>query len=299
MTAKAPETTPTAGQIDERIAAARRSLSDLREGLADGATEAGRIDALGALLDDLAAENTRLREELRRANELRAEFVSVMTHELRVPMTSIKGYADMLNMLGELNAQQMEFIGIIRANVERMSRLVSDLSDISRLESGRLILELDEDASVADAVTGAVAALEAPLGERKHTLDLSLPDDLPAVRADPGRFQQMIVCVLKNAVMYTPEGGSIRVGAQPSDEAVRLTVKDDGIGMTDDEQAKLFTKFWRGDDERVRDQPGTGLGLALAKGLVEMHGGALEVESEKDTGTTVIFTMPTGGASDG
>jgi signal transduction histidine kinase len=278
MTAKALETTPpSAGEIAERIAAARRSLSDLREGLTDGAAEAGRIDALGALLDDLAAENSRL----------------------RVPMTSIKGYADMLNMLGELNAQQTEFIGIIRANVERMSRLVSDLSDISRLESGRLVLEFDEDASVADAVAGAVAALEAPIGERKHTLDLSLPDDLPAVRADPGRLQQMIVCVLKNAVMYTPEGGSIRVGAQPSDEVVRLTVKDDGIGMTDDEQAKLFTKFWRGDDERVRDQPGTGLGLALAKGLVEMHGGALEVESEKDAGTTVTFTVPAGGASDG
>jgi two-component system sensor histidine kinase VicK len=296
MTAKALETTPPAA---ERIAGVRRALADLRDALADSASQAGRIDALDALLDDLAAENDRLRAELRRANELRAEFVSVMTHELRVPMTSIKGYADMLNMLGELNPQQADFLGVIRSNVERMSRLISDLSDISRLESGRLILEVEDDASVAEAVTGAVEALETHADERGHTLDVSLPDDLPAVRADPGRLQQALACVLKNAVMYTPEGGSIRVAAQPSDDGVRLAVTDDGIGMTEEERAKLFTKFWRGEDERVRDQPGTGLGLALAKGLVEMHGGALEVASEKNAGTTVTITVPTGGASDG
>lgn len=293
MTAEALETTPPTA---ERVAAARRSLADLRMALKDGAAEAERIDAL---LDDLAAENARLRDELCRAHDLRAEFVSVMTHELRVPMTSIKGYADMLNLLGELTPQQAEFLGIIRANVGRMSCLVSDLSDISRLESGRLILEVEDETSLAEAVAGAVAALEAPVEERKHTLDAALSEDLPAVRADPQRLEQVVTHVLKNAVMYTPEGGLIKVMARTWDDGVRLTIVDDGIGMTDEEQAKLYTKFWRGDDERVREQPGAGLGLALARGLTEMQGGALVVTSEKGAGTTVTVTVPVSGAPDG
>ncbi len=240
----------------------------------------------------IAIENARLYEEVRRANQAKSEFVSVMTHELRVPMTSIKGYAEMLGMVGELNEQQKSFLEIIRNNIARMSVQVSDLSDISRIESGRLKLEIEEGVSLRQVLDDVLASIKAEIEKRQHTIVVDLPGELPSVRADPQRLTQVLTNLVNNAVKYTPDGGTITIRAWQVDSFVRCAVQDTGIGMEPEEVGRLFTKFWRSEDRFVREQPGTGLGLAIAKNLVEMQGGSMQVESQKGQGSTFSFTLP-------
>jgi len=216
----------------------------------------------------------------------------VMTHELRVPMTSIKGYAEMIEMMGSLTDQQKNFLEIIRSNVIRMSNLVSDLSDISRLESQRLKVEIAEDVSIQKALDEVLMTMQADINGREHTLDVKIPDDLPGVEVDPQRLNQILTNLVSNACKYTPEGGTITIRAGSDAGFVRVEVEDTGIGMTPEEVSNLFTKFWRAEDRYVREQQGTGLGLAIARNLVEIHGGEMTVKSEKEKGTIFTFTLP-------
>lgn len=240
----------------------------------------------------IAIENARLYEEVRRANQAKSEFVSVMTHELRVPMTSIKGYAEMLGMVGELNEQQKSFLEIIRNNIARMSVQVSDLSDIARIESGRLKIEIEEGIRLRQVLDDVLASIKAEIEKRRHTIVVDLPDELPSVRADPQRLTQVLTNLVNNAIKYTPDGGTITIRAWQVDNCVRCAVQDTGIGMEPEEVGRLFAKFWRSEDRFVREQPGTGLGLAIAKNLVEMQGGSMQVESQKGLGSTFSFTLP-------
>jgi signal transduction histidine kinase len=239
----------------------------------------------------IAISNAQLYEAVREANRAKSEFVSVVTHELRIPMTSIKGYTDLIGMVGSLNEQQTGFVDTIRNNVGRMTTLVNDLSDVSRIETGRLNLEV-EDVNFHEVVEQALEATRTQIEERKHSLQVELSDELPVVRGDPKRLVQILVNLISNAYKYTPEGGRISIRARREGSSVRCEVEDTGIGMTPEEVDKLFTKFWRAEDERVRDQPGTGLGLNIAKNLVELHGGQIEVKSQKGTGSTFAFNVP-------
>lgn len=296
--------------IAARLASARQSLTLLRDQLKAGAVEperwAAQLSELDNLLDGLAqelpamlarqaamaSENARLNDEVRRASQARSEFVSVMAHELRVPMTSIKGYAEMLGMVGELTGQQQGFLEIIRSNITRMSTQVSDLSDISRIESGQLKLEIEDGVSLRQALDEVLASLQAEIKKREHALVVDLPDGLPALRADPQRLAQVLTNLVTNALRYTPNGGAITIRAEREGDRVRCEVRDTGVGMAPEEIERLFTKFWRSDDRFVREQPGTGLGLAIARSLVEMQGGVMEVRSEKGDGSVFAFLLP-------
>jgi len=240
----------------------------------------------------IAIENAQLYEAVKRANDTKNEFVSVMAHELRVPMTSIKGYTDMISMVGELSDQQLRYVTIIRNNVERMTVLVNDLSDIARLESGRLPLEISDEVQHAEVLNELLPTLKSEIEEREHTVQIDIPTDLPEVRADPRRVAQIFVNLISNALKYTPNGGTITVRALRQGSYVRCEVIDTGVGMTPDEVGKLFTKFWRAEDAYVREQPGSGLGLTIAKNLVELQGGEMTVSSKKNQGTTFSFTLP-------
>ncbi|GAB4482865.1 MAG: hypothetical protein Kow00124_32000 [Anaerolineae bacterium] len=242
----------------------------------------------------ISIENARLYEAVKRANDAKSEFVSVIAHELRLPMTSIRGYADMLGMVGTLTEQQAGFLRIIRSNVERMGVLISDLSDIARIEAGRLNLELADDVIFKAVLDDVALSLQAEQESRGHRLVMDIPSDLPRVRADPKRLAQVLTNLLSNAYKYTPPGGQITVLARQEGQFLRCGVKDTGVGMTAEELAKLYTKFWRADDPYVREQHGTGLGLTIARRLVEMQGGEMSVESEKGVGTTFWFTLPIG-----
>ncbi|MBL7065076.1 MAG: GAF domain-containing protein [Anaerolineae bacterium] len=241
----------------------------------------------------VAIENARLYEQVRRANRAKSEFVSFAAHELRVPMTSIRGYANLLEkgIAGTLTPQQVEFLRTIRSNVERMRVLVSDLQDISRIETGHLRLEM-EPTALTEALENGLQSIQAQIEGRSQQLTLEVQEDLPLVCADPARLAQVLINLLSNACNYTPEGGRIHVRVWLKDGHVHCAVSDTGIGISPEDQACLFTKFFRSEDPAVREMPGTGLGLFIVKSLVELQGGGVGVESLPGEGTTFTFTVP-------
>ncbi len=240
-------------------------------------------------------ELTVLYEQVRQANQAKTEFISLVAHELRTPMTSIRGYADILHrgILGPLTPQQAEFIATIRDNVQRMQLLVSDLQDVSRIETGNLRLQVHPTA-LGEALDSALRSTQPLIQERSQELHVDVPEELPTVQADPTRLAQILINLLSNAAKYTPEGGQIDVRAWSTDTHVHCAVADTGIGISPQDQERLFTKFFRSEDPAVREMTGTGLGLCIVKNLVEMQGGTLTVQSHLGHGTTVTFTIPLG-----
>jgi signal transduction histidine kinase/DNA-binding response OmpR family regulator len=230
------------------------------------------------------------------ADRAKTEFVSMVSHELRTPMTSIKGYADLLLMrtVGSLTEGQEQFLSIIRNNVDRLTMLVDDLLDISRIESGRLDLHL-EPMHVEEAVERVISSMKARADQRDLLLHSEIPGEvpgLPLVYADPDRVVQILTNLVGNACQYTPSGGSIVVSARAARDKLAVTVRDTGIGVAPENQDKIFERFFRADDPVVRDSSGTGLGLPIVRSLVEMHGGEIWVESELGEGSAFTFTLP-------
>lgn len=236
------------------------------------------------------------------ANKSKTEFISVVSHELKIPMTSIKGYSDLMiaGATGPVNNQQMEFLKTIRNNVSRMAILVSDLTDISRIESGNLRLEptmVDTKTVIEDVVKLANNQIE----QKKQTIQVEIPDDLPMVWYDKNRLSQVMTNLISNANKYTPEGGQITVqtsrtmhacDGQEAQDVIQVKVQDNGFGMTPEDQEKLFSKFFRSPDDQIRAAPGTGLGLSITKNLIELQQGCIWFESEYRKGTAFYFTIP-------
>jgi signal transduction histidine kinase len=251
----------------------------------------------------IAMENARLFERVRRANEAKTEFVSFVSHELKQPMTSMKGYADILmkGIAGKLNETQRGLLETILSNVDRMNSLVSELLDISRIESGRIRLEFG-DVSVQKMIGDVLRTIQGQIEEKQQALEVEVASDLPLVRGDRSRLMQVLTNLVSNAHKYTPEGGDITVRAQlwsnghdddGNGEFVLCSVADTGIGMSPEDRERLFkTKYFRADNPAVRSVPGTGLGLVITKSLVELHGGEIWVESELGEGSTFFFTVP-------
>jgi signal transduction histidine kinase len=271
-----------------------------------GAFSQGEIDFIIRLADHaaMAIENARLYEQAQAANQAKTEFMSVASHELKIPMTSIKGYAKLLTLGagGDLNEQQRGFLEIISSNVDRMDRLVSDLLDVSRIEAGRLRVEMGR-VDLHEAIDTVIQSVKAQVEAKQLVLDVDIPASLPPVRGDNERIIQILTNLVSNAYKYTPKGGQIYVGINGQTDTAppdRLTVsiRDTGVGISLEDQEMLFTKFFRADDPHVRDVPGTGLGLSITKSLVEMHGGEIWFHSEPDRGTTFIFTLPVAGKND-
>ncbi len=256
---------------------------------------AGRAELAGRLADHaaVAIENARLYEQVQQANRAKSEFVSIVAHELRTPMTSIRGYASMLEkeMVGPLTPQQKKFAHTIHRNVDRMKVLVSDLQDISRLETEQLRLE-PRPIALSDALEDALQSTRAQMEKQAQQLSVDVSDDLPLVQADSIRLAQILINLLSNARKYTPQGGKIHVQAWQEDKYVHCKVSDTGIGISPEDQAQLFTKFFRSDAPKVQETNGTGLGLCITKNLVELQGGTIDVSSAVGKGTTFTFTIP-------
>lgn len=241
----------------------------------------------------IALQNGRLYEAVKAADRAKTEFVSVVAHELKVPMTSIQGYASMLERIGELNAQQQSFVQTVVDNVERMKVLVNDLSDISRIESGQLHIDI-KPVELMPRVDQARKGVLAQIQERGHTLVEDIDDDLPLVLADGARLVQVLVNLLSNAYKYTPDNGTITLRVKDQGEHVMISVQDTGVGMTPEQVERLGTKFVRFDDnDHVAKQSGTGLGFAITRNLIELMNGELHIESEANIGSTFMFTIPT------
>lgn len=245
----------------------------------------------------IAIENARLYQHAQAANQAKTEFMSIASHELKTPMTSIKGYAKLLTLGtgGGLTERQEEFLNVITANIDRMDRLVADLLDVSRIEANRLHLEMGP-VSLNEVIQVVVKSAETQIEAKHLSLKVELPASLPPVWGDQGRLVQVVTNLVSNAYKYTPDGGQIRIIANglldSSPRCLTVSVSDTGVGISPEDQTGLFTKFFRASDPRVRDVPGTGLGLSITKSLVEMHGGEIWFQSELDKGTTFTFTLP-------
>ncbi|MAT43401.1 MAG: hypothetical protein CL609_13775 [Anaerolineaceae bacterium] len=250
----------------------------------------------------IAIVNGQLYAEVQSANVAKSEFVSFVAHELKNPMTSIKGYTELLaaGAVGAVNEAQGNFLGTIRSNIERMNTLVSDLNDLSKIEAGRLRLEF-KAISVQDVVEEVIRSTKRQIEDKQQQLVLELNDELPPIWADSTRLAQVVVNLVSNAHKYTESGGQIYISAEVSDnqwdedgaeKVVHLWVKDSGIGISEEDQKKIFTKFFRSEDPKTREVAGTGLGLNITRSLVEMQGGKIWFESQHRKGTTFHITIP-------
>lgn len=229
-------------------------------------------------------------------DRLKSEFVSTVSHELRTPMTSVKGYADLLLMgiAGQLNPTQESYLQVIKSNANRLGYLVDDLLDISRIETGKAELQL-QGVKLADLVAGMlIEQIPMKLRSRNKQLDVhaEIPGDLPLVFADPEKVVQILANLLDNAISYTPAGGEICISCGRDGDTVWTSVRDSGIGISDEQLPRIFDRFYRADHEVVLGVAGTGLGLSIVKSLVELHGGEIRVESRPGEGSSFKFSLP-------
>jgi signal transduction histidine kinase len=231
---------------------------------------------------------------VRRDYEVEAsEVVAITAHELRIPMTSIMGYAKMMMTIGaeSLSDMQKQFLETIDRNVKRLNSDLLMVQDMTRVDRDRVKLAFAPKAP-SNVATEVLEDLATLIEEKGHQVTLDLPNELPAVRADAERFRQILHILLDNALKYTPEGGEICINGHVTDGMVQIDVTDDGLGILPDEQEKIFTKFFRGEDERIRDYPGLGLNLYIARGLARLQGGQLWFKSRAGKGSTFSFTLP-------
>ncbi len=240
------------------------------------------------------SEKKRVERRLKELDKMKSDFVSNVSHELRTPLTSIKGSVD--NMLdgltGPLNEKQVRYLARIKSNSDRLSRLINDLLDLSRIESGRIevrptMLPL---AALAEEVTEQLKPLAA---EKLIQIELPSPDRQLTVWADRDKVTQVLMNLIGNAVKFTPQAGKVTVTVEKNDDDyVQISVADTGPGISPEERNKLFSKFYQIAAIDKQKPRGSGLGLAISKALVEMQGGKIWVESEIGEGTTFYFTLP-------
>lgn len=230
----------------------------------------------------------------RELDRMKTEFISVVSHELRTPLTSIKGYGDLLlsGAAGEMTELQQEFLGIIQAGTTRLTNLINDILDISRIESGKIELR-HEPIDYRTIVDDTLRMMRAAADEKKITLEAMLPEAMPPVCGDADKVTQVLTNLVGNAIKYTPVGGWVQVSLEVIDNSgVTTCVADSGIGIAPEDQKRLFQKFFRADNSSTREAGGTGLGLVIAKTIVELLGGAIWVESETGQGSRFYFTLP-------
>lgn len=226
--------------------------------------------------------------ERSRLERAKSDFVATASHELRSPLTSIKGFVELL-AAGELSARQREFVDVILLSTNRLVDLVSDLLDVARVEAGQLEVHR-RPISVGEAVHEVAELLRARVAAKRQDLTVELAPALPAALADAARVRQIVTNLLTNAHLYTPEAGRIAVRVGAHGPWVTITVSDDGPGMSIDEERRLFERFHRGGPAHAT--PGTGLGMSIVRSLVELHEGQIAVDSTPGEGTTITVRLP-------
>lgn len=256
------------------------------------------IEELNAGLEQKVCERTvqleAANKQLHELNQLKSSFVSMVSHELRTPMTSIRTYVE--NMLdgvtGAVNDKQSQYLRRIQFNIDRLTRMIVDLLDLSRIEAGRVELRR-EAIPIVDWMNELIEGLQSLAAGKSVTIESPSSAALPAVHADRDKLTQILTNLIGNAIKFTPAGGRISVQAQVHDDTdfLQICVSDTGCGIPPTELPKVFDKFFRGTTTSAEAR-GAGLGLAIAKSLVELHGGCIWVESTVGHGTSFYFTLP-------
>ena len=247
----------------------------------------------------LAIQNARLfREieqksrELESASRHKSEFLANMSHELRTPLNAIIGFSEVLGerMFGELNEKQEEYLNDIHASGQHLLSLINDILDLSKIEAGKMDLELS-DFDLPMAIDNALTLVRERAGRRSIALHMTVHERIREIRADERKIRQVMLNLLSNAIKFTPEGGRIEVRATPVDRSVEVSVTDTGVGIAPDDQEAVFEEF-RQVGAAAKKVEGTGLGLALSRKFIELHGGRIWVKSQVGSGSTFAFTIP-------
>jgi signal transduction histidine kinase len=249
------------------------------------------VSSRGESLGGVVIYHDITREEI--ADRLKTELVATASHELRTPMTSIRGFVDMLMLgtFGEVSQAQREPLRVIKNNVVRLVQLIDELLDISRVEAGEVRLRC-EAMDLAEVLRDVIAVLMGQFREREIALHLDFQDHLPPVSADRQRIEQIAVNLIGNACKYTPKGGAVWIGLRNGGDELRVDVRDTGVGIAEEAKQHIFTPFYRADNPLRDEVGGTGLGLSITRRLVELHGGRIWFESLVNQGSTFSFTLP-------
>ncbi|MEA3560679.1 MAG: GAF domain-containing sensor histidine kinase [Candidatus Omnitrophota bacterium] len=238
-------------------------------------------------------ELARANEELKKLNKMKSDFVSAVSHELRTPLTSIKGYASIVmnEKLGKLNSHQKERLAKIDKYSNNLTDLINGLLDISRIESGRVSMEIKQ-LEIKNMINGVIDILDLQLQEKGIKLKVVIPPDVKYVRGDKGQLERVLINLLGNAVKFIPDDGKITVIVHDKDNYIQIDVVDTGIGIIPGDLPKVFDEFYRTDNPINLKKKGSGLGLSLVSRIIEAHKGKIWVKSELGKGTTFSFTLP-------
>ncbi len=232
-------------------------------------------------------------EELKKANGLKSEFMAAMSHELRTPLNVIIGFSQLMldGVPREINEEQRQCLKDILSSGEHLLHLVNDVLDLSKIESGKMELKL-RNTDLTDVIESLRRTMMPMLAQRQQSFDVKLGKRLPLVHVDEARVRQVLLNLLSNASKFTPDRGKLEVRAVREGDWCQVSVIDNGIGIEKVDQERIFEAFDRVDNPVTREAGGTGLGLTIAKQIIEMHGGRIWVENEYGKGSKFTFTLP-------
>jgi two-component system sensor histidine kinase/response regulator len=263
----------------------------------DNASAYQQLEQLTATLEQRVQKRTQelqsANEKLRELDRLKSSFVSMVSHELRTPMTSIKGYVDNLldGVAGTLNEKPVYYLKRVKHNVERLTRMINDLLDLSRIEAGAVQLQLSS-VSIPEILNDVVEGFQTIAMEKALSVKASATENLPQIQGDRDKLYQVLNNLIQNAVKFTPKGGTILAEAKRGEPGyLQICISDTGCGIAPEELPKIFEKFYRGESVAVESR-GAGLGLAITKNLVELHHGRIWAESTLGEGSRFFFTLP-------
>jgi signal transduction histidine kinase len=279
-------------QLNELIEAARKgaiipfrltgqleAVQELLTKAEEEQAESAKKSAVSGDVDEVMKEN--------------AKFLSVAVHELRTPMTSIRGYSDMLNTpsMGELNPMQHQFLDTIRTNAKRMESLLSDVSYINKIRADTL--RLNQKMDMFKNIALMVEKHCRPMAEELHRkLEFDIPQGLPLLNTDGEMLSHALIKLVENGLRYSPEGdGLVKVTGTADGNTLNIVVEDNGVGMTPEELGQLGTLYYRSDNDVIRNYKGSGLGIPITFGLIKLLGGTIKVESEPGKGTRFMMTL--------
>ncbi|MBU0759906.1 MAG: hypothetical protein KKC66_04135 [Candidatus Omnitrophica bacterium] len=248
-------------------------------------------------INELEQELLKAHQDIEKLVRIKSDFVSIISHELRTPLTSIKESVSLVldGVTGPLNENQSEFLAIAKNNIGRLTRLITDILDFSKLESDRISMR-KRKVNINELIKEAYSMAGTGAGKKKLSFDLELSDALEDVWLDPERLGQALNHLISNAIKFNRENGRIKIISSMENidgrGAVKVVIEDTGIGIMENDIPNLFNHFSPLDTSMTRASNGVGLGLAISKQIIELHGGDIWVESKKDVGSNFIFTLP-------